>query len=219
MKAKHPFTLFFVLGLIIAIAGFVSTAMGQDAAKGNRGNIERSSQKDVGAITAESSTEQPDERGAAPQAPAAGGTHIVGTCYSSPLVIPAAAFSADGFLPNSFFFDFTGGYITGTAASYGCVMAPVNLPNGATIDRICATIYDNSSSHLQLNLWRVHYSTGATTLMATVETTGTSTNVYTECDSSVLEPLVDYPTYAYYVTTCLADEERIYSIRIYYNPS
>ena len=192
-----------------------TTTMAQDQV--NR-NLERTLQKDIDVTPGESSTEQPAEAGAAPQAPAAGGTHLIGTCYSSPLVIPAAAFSSDGYDPDSMFFDFYGGYVRGNSATDGCVKAPAYLPNGATITHLYATLYDkNASNPVWADLWRVNRLTGATDWMATVETTGASTSIQNLYTTSIDDPLVNYPDYAYYVTSCLLSSNlRLYSVRIYF---
>ena len=164
-------------------------------------------------------TDQAAEADAAPQAPAAGGTYLIGTCYSSPLVIPAAAFSSDGYDPDSMFFSFFGGYVRGNAATDGCVKAPAYLPNGATITKMCATVYDNDTIYpVWVDLWRVDNLSGDTDWMATVETTGASTSVKWVCDTSIDDPLVVYPGYAYYVTSCLFSSNiRLYSVRIYFD--
>jgi hypothetical protein len=190
--------------------------MGQDQINSNH---ERNLQKNIGTVPSESKSNQPAEAARAPEAPAAGGTHLIGTCYSSPLVIPAAAFSSDGWDPGSMFFDFGGGYVTGNSANDGCCKAPAYLPNGATITSMYVTLYDNDPSAMAwVDLWRVHNTTGVTDWMATVESSGTSTNIQVLSDSSIDEPLVDYPNYSYYVTSCLDSSlTRIYSVRIYFS--
>ena len=71
-------------------------------------NLNRTLQEDID-ITPSGSTSKADEAAVTPQVPDGGGTYLIGTCYSSPLVIPAAAFSSDGFLPDSSYFTFGGG--------------------------------------------------------------------------------------------------------------
>jgi hypothetical protein len=135
--------------------------------------------------------------------------------YQSPLVIPAADFSSDGDDPDGFFFNFAGGYINGDGSA--CLKAPAYLPKGATISSVYASLYDNASGDVTVNLRRVNRSTGATNKMATVSTTSNSTNIQQRSDISINYPTVSYPTYAYYVTTCLSyANHRIYSVRIYY---
>jgi hypothetical protein len=164
-------------------------------------------------------TDQPAEADAAPHAPAAGGTYLIGTCYSSPLVIPAAAFSSDGYAPDSFYMWFVGGYMRGTSAHDGCVKAPAYLPNGATVTNVYATVYDNDGSYnIGINLKRVNNGTGVTATMASLSSTGTSSAMRNIADLSIDHPLIDYPQYSYYVTTCLLSSDiRLYSVRIYFD--
>ena len=164
-------------------------------------------------------TDQPAEAGVAPHAPSAGGTYLIGTCYSSPLVIPAAAFSSDGYDPDSMFFSFPLGYVRGNAAMDGCVKAPAYLPNGATVTSVYASVYDNDGTYnIYIKLRRVDNYTGATATMASLSSTGTSSAIRNIVDSSIDHPLIDYPQYSYYVTTCLPSYDiRLYSVRIYFD--
>jgi hypothetical protein len=133
----------------------------------------------------------------------------------APLVIPAAAFTSDGFNPDGFFFSFGGGYINGHGTA--CLKAPVYLPKGAVVDRVYASIYDNASGNVSVNLRRVNRSTGATNVMASMSTTSDSTAIQNRPDLSINYPKIEYPTYAYYATTCLNDaNHRLYSVRVYY---
>ncbi len=66
--------------------------------------------------------------------------------YVSPLVIPAADFTDDGFDPDSLFFPFGGGYFQGNSANYGCLVAPAYLPNGVTVTDIFVSVYDNDAT-------------------------------------------------------------------------
>ena len=130
-------------------------------------------------------------------------------------VIPAAAFTSDGFDPDGFFFSFAGGYINGDGSA--CLKAPAYLPDGAIVTWVYASIYDNADGDVTVNLQRVNRSTGATNAMASVSTSSNSTSIQQRYDSSISYPDIDYPDYAYYVTTCLDyADHRIYSVRIYY---
>jgi hypothetical protein len=135
---------------------------------------------------------------------------------SAPLVIPAAAFTSDGFDPDGFFFSFAGGYVNGDGSA--CLKAPVYLPKGAVVYRTYASLYDNASGNVTVNLRRVNRSTGATNVMASMSTTSDSTSIQNRPDLSISYPDISYPTYAYYVTTCLSSaDHRLYSVRIYYH--
>ncbi len=75
---------------------------------------------------------------------------------SSPLVIPAAAFTADGSNPDSMFFPFSGGYFQGDTENYGCMVAPAYLPQGAEITDMFASVYDDDAVfNLSVTLRRV----------------------------------------------------------------
>ena len=138
--------------------------------------------------------------------------------YISPLIIPAADFSSDGYDPDGFFFSFAGGYVDGTGSTGTvCLKAPAYLPNGATVVSAYASVYDNEPSGvITLNLRRVNTLTGANDVMAVL---------FTASDSSIIESIGDtsienanvWNNYAYYVTLCLQHaEHRLYSVRIYY---
>ncbi len=134
------------------------------------------------------------------------------------LVIPAAAFSSDGFDANSLFFNFPGGYMRGTDVGDGCVKAPVYLPKLARVYEAWASVYDNdSTNNISIDLRRLDNFTGAVTIMATMTTSGVSTYVQTPYDLSINAPLVLYPDYSYYVTMCLLSANlRLYSVRVWY---
>jgi hypothetical protein len=140
---------------------------------------------------------------------------------SSPLVIPAADFRDDGFDPSSQFFSFGGGYQQGTAAGYGCMMAPAYLPAGAQLDQLFSSVYDNSGSRdITVDLWRVNNFDGAVDLMAQASTAGmpAAEGIIVISDLSIDFPSILYPDYSYYVTTCAqAPEIRLYSVRLYYS--
>jgi hypothetical protein len=97
-------------------------------------------------------------------------------------------------------------------------MAPAYLPQGVTVRRLYTSIYDNdASSNVTVNLHRVDNFSGAHTLMAAVSTSGANPNIVTPGDQTICCASIEYPTYAYYLTTCLnSADTRLYSVRIYY---
>ena len=134
---------------------------------------------------------------------------------SSPLVIPAAAFRSDGNDPDGFFFDFAGGYMNGDGTA--CLKAAVYLPQGAIVQGVYASVYDNAAGNVMVNLRRVDRSTGASDVMASLGTTTDGTSIQHVSDETIGFPEVRYPAYAYYATTCLNyADHRLYSVRIYY---
>jgi len=139
--------------------------------------------------------------------------------YSSPLVIPAADFSSDGYAPEGYMFWFSAGALYGENVSGTCLMAPAYLPNGATVTDMFITAYDNdATNNTYVNLWRVdNYAGTSAQVMASVATAGVSTYIQTPGTYTITYPDVVYPTYSYFVTTCLSYSElRLYSVRIYY---
>jgi hypothetical protein len=151
--------------------------------------------------------------------PSDGAPRGVESVYSSPLIIPAADFRSDGYDPDSFFFSFGNGYAQGEHANT-CMMAPAYLPNGATIEEIYASVYDNDANsgiNIWVRLYRVNNYSGAVNTMANMETTSQSTSIQVIEDTSISYPNVLYPDYSYYVGVCLESfDTRLYSVRLYY---
>jgi len=140
----------------------------------------------------------------------------------SPLVIPAAAFRSDGWDPvDDTMFYFLGGYMRGDDNLYGCVQAPAYLPQGAYIYNMFASVYDNDpASSISVTLWRKYtYGSDWGFQMANVQTTMDATGIQVLGDTTINYPRQVAPfRYAYYVTTCInSPEERLYSIRLWYN--
>jgi hypothetical protein len=135
--------------------------------------------------------------------------------YISPLVVPAADFTSDGYDPDGFHFLFDGGYVDGTGTA--CLKAPAYLPNGATVVSVYASLYDNwPDTDIGVNLRRVNTVSGASSLMGTLWTDGASTSIQSVGDTSI-DGATTNATYAYYLTTCLnSAQHRLYSVRIYY---
>lgn len=131
------------------------------------------------------------------------------------LVIPAAAFSSDGGFPDGFFFDFETGDLRGD--TFACLKAPVYLPEGAVVDSVYASLYDNADGTVAVTLRRVDVVSGSMNIMAAAGTTTNSTSIQQKEDITVSYQEVSYPRYAYFLTTCLnSADHRVYSVRIYY---
>lgn len=143
---------------------------------------------------------------------------LLANAYVSPLVIPAAEFTADGANPGSLFFPFGGGYFQGNTENYGCMVAPVYLPYGATVTDMFTTVYDNDATYnIAITLRRVDNFAGGTETMGTANSSGNFAGVTTLNDASITEPLIVYPDYSYYVTACVQSSSiRLYSVRLYY---
>ena len=143
------------------------------------------------------------------------GSSITATGYTSPLVIPAADFSSDGAFPDDFFFDFETGYVQGY--DFACLKAPVYLPNGVSVEGIGASLYDNDYGNVEVDLKRVNIIDGVVNLMAPVGTFSDDTEIQNPNNNFIDYDEINYPTYAYFLTTCLSSQEhRLYAVRIYY---
>jgi hypothetical protein len=159
-----------------------------------------------------------DDANVAPQTAVQLEEQLIADDYVSPLVIPAADFTADGANPDSLYFPFSGGYFQGDSENYGCMVAPAYLPDGATITDMFATVYDDDTTYnFSISLRRVDNFAGGTDTMATASSSGDYAGLTTINDATIDDPLIVSPDYSYYVTTCaLSGNMRLYSVRLYY---
>lgn len=130
--------------------------------------------------------------------------------YDSPLTIPAADFRDDGYDPEGMTFWFGLGRVEGDSAhASGCVMAPAYLPDGASIFQMWSTMRDNTApADMWANLYRVSNITGLSEIMASINTTGINQpTIVQPYDLSITNPIVDYPSYNYFVGACLFHED------------
>lgn len=135
--------------------------------------------------------------------------------YSSPLVIPAADFRHDGNAPENYFFPFGSGRIYARNTT-SCLMAPAYLPNGADVYQLWASVVDEEATDITVYLRRVDNFNGTVDTMGVASSSGTSPNIDSISDLSIDFSVVDYPTYSYYVTSCLPLDSDIYSVRLWY---
>ena len=147
------------------------------------------------------------------------GQRRVDTVPGSPLVIPAADFRSDGFDPGSMFFSFWGGYLRGGNADT-CMMAPAYLPNGANVYDIYAGVVDNdAAANVWINLYRVDNYDGSVDVMAQMWTDDAyaSPAIISLEDYPIDYPVVEYPTYSYYLGACESSSNvDLYSVRLWY---
>ncbi|NND76102.1 MAG: hypothetical protein HKN44_13950 [Ilumatobacter sp.] len=131
--------------------------------------------------------------------------------------VPAAAFTPDGLNPDSHFYPFETGYIRGRASTYGCMVAPVHLPDGVKIQRVEGSLYDNdATSSIGVVLQRSS-DAGTVDLLARVRTTGTSNAVQVDTDTTVDHDVIDNANYSYHLYGCVSSSSiRLYSLRIFY---
>lgn len=136
------------------------------------------------------------------------------------LVVPAAAFKSDGYLPDSRFFPFGGGYFVGTSMTYGCMVASVNLPDGAIIREFFVSAYDNDVTiSFSLDLWRINNFDGSVDTLGAVQTTipGAFAGIEILNDPSIAASFVVRPDFSYYLTSCLLSGNiRLYSARFHF---
>ncbi len=138
---------------------------------------------------------------------------------SSPLVIPAAAFSTKGNNAGSHNFIWFAGFVKGTALSGGCIQAPVYLPRWARVYQMWTSFIDADGSNdaIVTLTRRAHADLGDIDQMGWLTTSGSDTGITSFSDVSITEPLVMLHDYSYYVTTCLASENlKLYSVRLYF---
>lgn len=98
-------------------------------------------------------------------------------------------------------------------------VAPVVLPNGATVTRLRVWYYDNANSDMSVRLRRASLSsTGAYLDMAGLVTTGASSGVQWGEDTSMAYAAIDNTAFAYYVYVFLppSPDLRIVGFRIDY---
>ena len=142
---------------------------------------------------------------------------MAAAAYTSPLVISAADFSADGFNPDSMFFSFGGGYWTGDSENYGCMIAlficlPMQPLARCLYRCMTATQPEISPSMCDASI----ISTVAAT-QASASSSGDFAGVQVISDITIDNAIVQHPDYSYYATTCLLSESlRLYSLRLYY---
>lgn len=143
---------------------------------------------------------------AEPQA-AAGGPYYA--------VVPAAAFSSDGSIPDGFLYNFGNGYLCGLADSGVCLAAPVTLTPGTTVNAFEVTFNDqNATLSEYFELSRVSLLTGVRTVMASVATpAGTTAGVTVATDSTISYGDVTNE-YAYQITTCVRSDIYVYGARV-----
>ena len=147
------------------------------------------------------------------------GQRHVDAVPGSPLIVPAADFRSDGYDPASMWFSFWGGYLRGGNMNT-CMMAPAYLPNGATVYDIYASVVDNdAAANVWINLFRVDNYDGTVVEMAQMWTD----DAYASPDIVFLEdypidyPLVEYPTYSYYLGACMSSSSvELFSVRLWY---
>jgi hypothetical protein len=128
--------------------------------------------------------------------------------------IPASAFGPDGTNPMSSLLVFEmgpllgggGGYLVGNARGYGCVQAPIYLPDGQIVQNLNANLYDNDSNRsIVVRLQRVARTNGLIQEMAAVASGSSyaAPTVVRLTTTSINDARIDNLNYQYFVNTCL----------------
>lgn len=140
--------------------------------------------------------------------------------WGSPLVISAADFRTNGNDREAFYFS-ANGYLTGEGSTV-VMIAPVYLPDGATVSTFAANVYDNSTScsYPEVTLWLNRVGAGTGTgmeTMASATTSGAQTSMRTITDSSISYPVVDTLRYTYYAAVMMCSSaHELHSVVIDY---
>ncbi|MBN1669148.1 MAG: hypothetical protein JW862_18785 [Anaerolineales bacterium] len=139
----------------------------------------------------------------------------------TPLVVPAAEFGSNGFFPESVQFVFTTGTWQGTdSVGDGCLMAPAYLPNGVTVTGLQVTFVDDDATNsIVFDLYRINSGSGLVEKMATLDSSAfpASPDFVVHATTTISSPVISYPNYAYYLSTCLPSlETRLAGMQVYY---
>lgn len=145
--------------------------------------------------------------------------------YSSPWPLNFADFTPRTPTDRCLFAGAPGGAAYVSAFELGnvcCIVAPVHLPDGATVTSMFFYLYDDSGDDLSMSLRRKRINnTVASSVLATVATAGTSTSVRILPDITITDPVIDNTQYSYFVTTdeCLGSppDLRVYQALIFYS--
>lgn len=210
MNRRHSLLL---TGLVILaiLVGYTSVSLGAGAQTGAGNSNEPGA---VAAAQVDTSNERPHTPMSATDIAGATAIDAAGPAY---LMLPPAAFSSDGSDPDGFFMSFYGGYFTGMVTSGACILAPVNLPVGATITSLSVRAMDNNDGDYEwFDLYRINLATGTTEVIGSTQTpTGLAASPTWYTDTSITTPTVT-TGYAYQVTTCTRTSINVYAARIGY---
>lgn len=134
-------------------------------------------------------------------------------------VIPAAAFTHDGFEPSSSRFLANTGRIVGSDQTYGCLVAPVYLPGDVEVVALWVSAIDEDSTFdVSMTLRKISSVSVSSVAMVTATTVGTP-GLATAANPDVEDPMVMRETQSLYLTTCVPSRDlELLSARILYIP-
>jgi len=147
---------------------------------------------------------------------------LTGVAAAYSLAIPGAAFIVDGSSGRQWFFGFNSAYLYPSGAGNYCGIAPVYLPNGATVTAFTSYVLDNDATY-NANVYlyaKPLGSTASSTTMADVATTAQNANLQALVDATILQPAIDNANYTYHIGVCLWGVDstmRFYASQILYS--
>lgn len=148
--------------------------------------------------------------------------------YGNPLTITAAAFRSDGVNPGELRRRMPDDAITGNNSQNAFAVAPVYLPDGATITSVGTAVYDGFGGTtgacgdvVQRDVWvyllRVNNFSGEQLQMSLLTTSGMSGDRQFMLDTDVEYPGILYPTYSYYaVAKVCHSAQEFYAMQIFF---
>lgn len=140
--------------------------------------------------------------------------------YTSPMVVPGAAFHTDGQDPDGLIFN-VNGYIRGDGSAV-TAYAPVYLPDGATITSMTVYAVDGSDActgqeSVGVYLNRTSITDDLVYQLASATTTGVSSTMQTPTDGSISPPLINNLQYRYYLRAMLCSStHNLYAVALEY---
>ena len=145
---------------------------------------------------------------------------FINAAVGESLVIPAADFVPDS-NSRTWFFGFNSSYIYPNSASGYCGIAPLYLPQGATLTSMAAYVYDNDASfNVLVYLYPKELGTTTTaTQSAQVMSTGQSTALQVLVDTTISPAVIDNENYTYHLAVCMPgadNNSRFYAVQVYY---
>jgi hypothetical protein len=196
-----------IMAVLLAILLLPKETSGQD---GDQEGIEQLQLNDGDSV---------GEKGAAPADLNASPYVVVGMAD----LIPEG--NTDGIYYNSGWNGFTSRI--GTSSGYVCTVAPIYLPDGATINylELYGVDTDSTSFGIVADLYRKQYNYGAGGTDASPTSlahhyTGSwtpGTNVQSMTNANDINTVVDNSTYHYYIRSCpYTDDHFVYGYRVYY---
>jgi hypothetical protein len=141
--------------------------------------------------------------------------------WQSPLLIPAAEFENSGIFPFEDNFYDSDGYVSGSTNTNLTMVAPVHLPNFATITRFEAAMVDIGDCpavpDVQVQLRRVNYGTGDDSLLAMVNSND-NMNMEIFADTSIADATVNNLSHGYFAVVYMCGAfQGFQGVRIHYS--